>query len=82
MGSYYYFIFVRALHPQVLIKLKSSCIEINSVQLDESGHCVPLVIIHEIRSITLDHVEYTMKWSDMGEKMAKIVFKLIKDHLE
>ena len=60
----------------------SSSIAIQTIQLDESGRCVPLVIIDDIRQITSDHVEYRMKWSGMGEKIAKIVFKLIKDRLE
>ena len=74
----------RKLHPNVLVKLDEilNCIGISSIQLDSSGTCVPLVVIEMIKPMTTAHLEYTMKWSMAGEKMAKIVIKYIKDELE
>lgn len=74
--------FIRELHPQVLVKLDDSIIKIHSIQIDPSGNCVPLVILDSVRPITVDHLEYSMKWSMAGEKLAKIVIKIIKDKLE
>jgi hypothetical protein len=70
------------LHPQVNVKLDVSIIKIHSIQIDPSGLFVPLVVLDSIHPISSDHLEYSMKWSSAGEKLAKIVIKIIKDKLE
>ena len=77
-----FFFQFRNFHPQTCVKLDDPCITIHSVQVDPTGICMPLVVLEGIRQITPDHLEYTMKWSEIGEKLAKVVIKLIKDELE
>ena len=82
MLFFYFSLVCRQLHPQVNVKLDGPVIKIHSIQVDPSGQCVPLVILDSIRPISSDHLEYTMKWSIAGEKLAKIVLKIMKDKLE
>ena len=64
------------------LDLHDMAIKIHSIQVDQAGGCVPLVILDSIRPITADHLEYSIKWSVVGERLAKIVLKMIKDELE
>lgn len=75
-------IFLRNFHPQVCVRLEDSSLTIHSIQVDPTGICVPLVVLEGVRQITPDHLEYTMKWSEFSESLAKIVIKLIQDQLE
>lgn len=64
------------------LDLHEMAIKIHSIQVDQAGVCVPLVILDSLRPITPDHVEYSIKWSVAGERLAKIILKMIKDELE
>lgn len=64
------------------LDLHEMAIKIHSTQVDQAGGCVPLVILDSVRPMTPDHLEYSIKWSAAGERLAKIVLKMIKDELE
>lgn len=77
---------MKTFHPQICVKLDPETRDtllVHSVQLTENPAVrVPLAVVEHVKEITPEHVEYSLRWSSAGEKIAKAIIKIIKDDLE